>query len=182
MQTREVVLLVNDIPDHAVTYGRALSQNGYHVHLARTGKDALDLIRHTTPECAVIDLRLPDMSGWDLCRELKKRESGRGLPIVVLTPDLSKMCATDSARVGCDAWLAHPTVAQDLVQTVKRVLDLETASPSSPEDALLHVIECGACASDHVRPTLRVGDVQYYCCKSCGFCWRAERLRAKPMH
>jgi hypothetical protein len=97
---------------------------------------------------------------------------------VVLTPDVSKICAADSARAGSDAWLAHPTLAEDLVRTISRVLELETASPPSLDAALLDVIECAACGSDKVRPTLRMGGIQYYCCRGCGFCWRAETLRA----
>ena len=41
---------------------------------------------------------------------------------------------------------------------------------------------CAACGSDKVRPTLRMGNIQYYCCKGCGFCWRAETFRPSSMH
>ena len=176
MATEEIILLVNDIPDHAVTYGRALASHGFRVQLARSGTDALQLVRHTKPDCAVIDLRLPDMSGWELCSRLKRRAAEGNIRIVVLTPDLSKVCARNSAANGCDAWLAHPTAAEDLVRTVKRVLHLETAAPTSPDDALLDLKICGACGSDRVRPTLRMAMIQYYCCQACAFCWRAELL------
>ena len=176
MPTQEVILLVNDIPDHAITYGRALASHGFRVQLARSGVDALQLARLTKPDCAVIDLRLPDMSGWELCSKLKERTGGQDMRIVVLTPDLSKMCATNSAAHGCDAWLAHPTGAEDLVRTVKRVLNLATTSPESPDHALLDLKMCGACGSERVRPTLRLGMIQYYCCQACAFCWRAETL------
>ena len=178
MPAGELVLLVNDIPDHVASYHRALTNNGFRVRLARTGKDALDIVKEKIPECAVIDLRLPDMSGWDLCREMKEQHTpAKEMPIVVLTPDVSKMCAADSAKAGCDAWLAHPTVAEDLVNTIRRVLELESASPGTPDEALLNLMHCTACGSDQVRPTLRMGGIQYYCCKGCGFCWRAETLQ-----
>jgi CheY-like chemotaxis protein len=177
MPAGDVVLLVNDIPDHAVTYGRTLAQHGFAVHLVRSGKEALDLMQHTQPHCVVIDLRLPDMSGWDLCRQIKSRRGAQDTPIVVLTPDLSKVCAENSAKVGCDAWLAHPTIAEDLVRTVKHVLDLESVSPESIEEAVLGLVECPACGSDAVRPTLRISPIQYYCCRKCGFCWRLEMLQ-----
>ena len=178
MAAGELVLLVNDIPDHVASYQRALTNNGFRVRLARTGKDALDIVKENIPECAVIDLRLPDMSGWDLCREMKEQHiPAKEMPIVVLTPDVSKMCAADSAKAGCDAWLAHPTIAEDLVRTIQRVLELEAASPETPDEALLHLMHCAACGSDQVRPTLRMGAIQYYCCKGCGFCWRAEMLQ-----
>ena len=179
MATEDMVLLVNDIPDHVAAYQRALTSDGFKVRLARTGKDALDFVKDKIPECAVIDLRLPDMSGWDLCRQMKvQHKPAKEMPIVVLTPDVSKTCAADSAKAGCDAWLAHPAIAEDLVRAIRRVLELESAAPETPEAALLDLVNCMACGSDKVRPTLRMGGIQYYCCKGCGFCWRAETLRA----
>jgi CheY-like chemotaxis protein len=175
MTTPTLILLVNDIPDHIRGYEAILSQEGFEVQLARSGEEALRIARASLPECVVIDLRLPDMSAWELCREL--RESRQHRPrVIVLTPEVSKMCAAESARVGCEAWLAHPTVAQDLARTVRQVLNLTTDAPPSTDDALVGLTECPVCDSEQTRPTLRVGQVQYYCCKACGFCWRVERL------
>ena len=177
--TPEVILLVDDIRDHAVNYEAVLTRHGFKVHVATTGEEALRVARETLPDCAVIDLRLPDMSGWDLCREIRKPQGGEALSIIVLTPEVSKMCAEDSAKAGCNAWLAHPTVAGDLARTVRQVLDAETDAPGSLDEALVGLKNCPGCESDTVRATLRVGAVQYYCCKSCGFCWRAEVIAEK---
>lgn len=179
MTAEHVILLVNNIPDHAATYGRALAEHGCKVHLVRSGRDALRFVRHTRPSAVVIDLRLPDMSGWTLCRQLRTTDQGKALRIVVLTPELSRTCAADSARAGCDAWLAHPALAEDLVRTVKRVLESEAAAPESPDQALLGSMTCAACASDEVRPTLRMSSIQYYSCRRCGFCWRVELAAAR---
>jgi len=177
--TPEVILLVDDIRDHAVNYEAALTRHGFKVHVATTGEEALRLARETLPDCAVIDLRLPDMSGWDLCREIRQPHTNEAPPIIMLTPEVSKMCAEDSAKAGCNAWLAHPTVADDLARTVRQVLDAETDAPSSADEALLGLKHCPACESHTVRATLRVGAIQYYCCKGCGFCWRAEVIAEK---
>jgi len=176
----EVVLLVDDIRDHAVNYEAALTKHGFNVRVATTGEEALRVAREALPDCAVIDLRLPDMSGWDLCREIKKPQAangGGGPPIIVLTPEVSRMCAEDSTKAGCSAWLAHPTIADDLARTVRQVLDYETDRPSSVDEALLGFKRCPVCESDMVRATLRVGAIQYYCCKACSFCWRAETMK-----
>mgnify|MGYP001792064970 CR=1 FL=1 len=168
-----LILPVNDIPDHHSPDGAALERHGCSVQVARTGEEAREAARAFLPHCAVIDWRLPDMSGWELCRDIKG--AGRpGIRVIMLTPDVSKMCAADSAKVGCHAWLAHPTVAEDLVRTVKQVLNLEVDSPTSFEEALMGMTACPGCESDQVRSQLRVGGVQYYCCKACGFCWRME--------
>lgn len=176
MSSGELILLVNDIPDHVASYQRVLTRQGYRVHVARSGSQALGMVRDTLPACAVIDLRLPDMDGWELCREIKT-EGREEMPIVVLTPDVSEMCAADSAKAGCNAWLTYPTVAEDLARTVRQVLDLQTAEPDSPDEALVGMKECPACGSSQVRATVRVSPIQYYCCRGCRFCWRVEVLQ-----
>ena len=179
MPATKLILLVNDIPDHVTKYEDALARHGFRVHVARSGEQALGLARAAMPHCAVIDLRLPDMSGWDLCRDIKS-VSGQDTRIIVLTPDVSKMCAADSTKAGCHAWLVHPTIPDDLAQTVRRVLELDVDAPPTFEEALLGMTACPGCESDKVRAQLRVGPVQYYCCKACGFCWRLEALVAQP--
>ena len=173
----EVILLVDDIRDHAVNYEAALTRHGFNVRVATTGEEALRIARETLPDCAVIDLRLPDMTGWDLCREIRKPQAGDPPPIIVLTPEVSKLCAEDSAKSGCSAWLAHPTAGDELARTVRQVLDYETDAPASPDEALVGFKKCPVCESDTVRATLRVGAIQYYCCKTCNFCWRAEAMK-----
>lgn len=178
MTSQKLILLVDDIPDHVRTYEATLAEHGFRVIKAQTGKDALRLAHENLPECVVIDLRLPDMSGWDLCRRLKKKPQVQPR-IIVLTPDVSQMCAADSAKAGCHAWLAHPAAAEDLARIVRQVLNLESDGPLSEAEALIGLTQCPACASDQVRATLRVDVVQYYCCKACGFCWRVETLTKK---
>jgi CheY-like chemotaxis protein len=168
-----LILLVNDIPDHATVYENALSANGYRVALALTGASALELAGGETPDCAVIDVRLPDMRGWDLCRDLKKRVDG-GIPIVLLAPEVSKGSAADSASVGCNAWLAYPTIADDLVRVVRQVLATGESAPASPEEAVLLARVCPACDGERLKATLRMRLIQYFCCLDCGFCWRVD--------
>jgi CheY-like chemotaxis protein len=168
-----LILLVNDIPDHASSYEDALVANGFQVAFAATGAAALALAATETPDCAVIDVRLPDMRGWDLCRDLKTRVAG-DLPVVLLAPDVSKGTAADSASVGCNAWLAYPTIADDLVRAVRQVLATGEAEPASPDDAVLLARVCPACDGARLKPTLRMRLIQYFCCRDCGFCWRID--------
>ena len=173
----EVVLLVDDIRDHAVHYEAALTRHGFLVRVATTGEDALRLAREALPDCAVIDVRLPDMSGWDLCREIRKPQPGEPPAIIVLTSEVSKVCAENSFKVGCNAWLAHPMHADDLARTVRQVLNAETDAPASLDEALLGSKTCPGCESDSVRATLRIGAIQYYFCNACSFSWRADMIK-----
>jgi CheY-like chemotaxis protein len=170
------LLLIDAIPDHVISYSRAFSEKGYRIDVAATGSEGLAAARHQPPHCIVIDVRLPDMSGWELCRALKQDPSTRDIPVVVLTPDTSREHVVESTRSLCTAWMAQPSQADDLVRAIQHVLAQPVTAPRSPEEAILNVALCPACDSDHVRATLRVSPVQYYACHSCGHGWRVEAL------
>jgi CheY-like chemotaxis protein len=170
----DIILLVNDIPDHKDLYAAALRARGYPVVQAHTGDAALGLAAQNTPRCMIIDLRLPDMTGWELCRRAKADRVLRAVPIVVLARDVSRQNARASRQVGCSAWLARPTVADDLVRAVEHVLALGLSKPANQDEAVLGVRECPACSSEEIRAGVRVGPVQYYGCVSCGGRWRVD--------
>jgi two-component system, cell cycle response regulator DivK len=169
-----LVVIGTDIADHATAYANALLRARFGVQLARSGDEVLAVARRVRPACAVLDLRLPDMSAWEVCKRLKQQPENAALRIIVLTPDLSAEAATGSVTVGCHAWLMQPTVAGDLVEAVRDVIESDRVSPASPAEALLGVVTCPACTSHNVRAAVRVASVQYYCCQACRLCWRVE--------
>jgi CheY-like chemotaxis protein len=169
------ILLATAIRDHADAYEKALERHGVHVHVARTGGDALLAAFGHPPDCIVIDLRLPDMSGWELCAQLKRLPALRATPVIVLTPDITAAHCEEGDRAGCHAWLARPTVAEDLVVAIGEVIDQAQAQPHSRDAALLGAHHaCPACTSTRLRATVRISPVQYYRCLECGFYWRVE--------
>jgi two-component system cell cycle response regulator DivK len=173
-----VVLVVTCIDDHARCYSSALSRHEFAVQLAQTGHEALTVAERVRPDCVVVDDRVPDMEAWEVCRRLKEQPQNKKVRIIVLTQQLTAEAATGSVKVGCNAWLMQPTIADDLVEAVRDVLESDTAAPASPADALLGRVACPACAADDVRAGVRLGAVQYYCCQSCRLCWRVETASA----
>lgn len=174
MPVADSVLLVDDIPDHVTAYRRALGEAGFAVVVATTAAEAVACVERAKPTCALIDVRLPDVSGWDLCSRLKARDDTGDLRIIILTSEVTKDAASDSRRAGCHAWIAHPSAPDALVRAVRHVLAHSDDVPSSPEEAMLTLLSCRACSADRVRATLRMGLIQYYSCQQCGFCWRVD--------
>ena len=170
------LLLVDAIPDHVISYSRAFLDEGYLIDVATTAGEGLATARRGPPDCIVIDVRLPDMSGWELCRHLKQDSSTCDIPVVVLTPDTTRDHVRDNARVLCTAWMTQPSQAEDLLRAVQHVLAQPVSAPQSADDAVLGVATCPACESDRVRATLRVSPVQYYACHACGHGWRVQAL------
>jgi CheY-like chemotaxis protein len=169
-----LILLVDDIPDHARLYEAALRQNGYKVQLVHSGAAALAAAREQVPACTVIDVRLPDLPGWDVCRSMKADPALEHVPVIILTDEVTADSAGDSARSGCSAWLTHPTVAQDVARAVAHVLAQGRPAPSSDDEALVGISACRACGSGRIRATLRLGAIQYYACRACNLSWRVE--------
>ena len=174
MMSTPHIVLVTDIPDHARNYERALLAGRYEVTVASTAADARIIARARVPDCLVIDERLPDGNGWDLCRELKAEKTCRAVPVVVLSADISSEQAAHSVRVGCDAWIARPAVAEEVVRTIRHVLEAQRSSPPSIEAARLWTLTCPSCSSQEIRAALRISPTQYYKCTKCGFYWRVE--------
>jgi CheY-like chemotaxis protein len=174
VETSALVLLVDDIPDHMHLYDATLRARGYRVHLEATGAAALAFAARVRPDCIVIDVRIPDMTGWELCKRLKSDARLKDVPVVVLAPDLSKASAAASRGVGCAAWLMRPAVADDVAWAVTHVLAAGTSEPAGPADARLATNDCPACTSEQVFAGVRVGPVQYFACRSCGVRWRLD--------
>jgi DNA-binding response OmpR family regulator len=178
MASTELILLVTDIPDHRKLYESTLKACGYRVTLTDTGAQAIVYARSAPPHCAVIDERLPDMSGWELCQSIKDDSVLKCVPIVMLTQEISKESAASGARARCNSWLARPTAAEDLARAVQYVLDQGTGEPATPNEAIIGINVCPACNSDNIRAGVRVASVQYYCCKECALCWRFDVSQA----
>ena len=168
------VLLVDDIADHVVRYAAALRARGFVVSLAEGGGDAIDAAFQSRPDCVVIDERLSDMRGWELCREFKQNAQLAAIPIIILAQELTIAAAERGQQAGCDAWLARPALPDDLVRAIEDVLATEQPAPATRSEALVGFATCAACDSPRIRGGVRVGPVQYHMCTECGFRWRTD--------
>jgi DNA-binding response OmpR family regulator len=116
----ERILIVED--DRAVARGLeyGLADEGFEVLWAETGQQALDLARERDPHLILLDIRLPDISGFDVCRQL--RSEGKRQPILVLTAldeDLDKVLGLE---LGADDYVVKPYSLRVLVSRIRALL------------------------------------------------------------
>jgi CheY-like chemotaxis protein len=116
------ILLVDDQPDQVEMYQFALEHAGFTVHEAANGTDAIARARQFLPDLIVLDLRLPDMSGWDVCTALKSDPSTERIPIVILTAAASATLGELAEQHGCAAHLVKPCFPEDLTKAVRQIL------------------------------------------------------------
>ena len=117
-----LILLVDDDPDTLVVLALLLAREGYRTATAATGHAALALARDAPPALVLLDVRLPDLSGPEVCRRLGAEPVTRHVPVVFLSG--SPQDLTPARLDGCTpaAVLVKPAGVEDLVDTVRRLL------------------------------------------------------------
>ncbi len=124
---QETILVVDDeanIRDLARLY---LEKDGYKVLTAVAGKSALDLIQQTPPTLIVLDLMLPGIDGWEVCRRVRALSSN--LPILMLTARNDDIDKIVGLEMGADDYLTKPFNPREMVARVRAIL--RRASPAS---------------------------------------------------
>jgi two-component system cell cycle sensor histidine kinase/response regulator CckA len=118
-ETKGVVLIVDDELDNLRLLSQLLSGRGYSVRAAKTGIEALSSIQSAPPDLVLLDIRLPDISGYEVCAQLKSSEATRDLPVLFL----SALKETDEIlrgfAVGAVDYIAKPFQAEEVLARVK---------------------------------------------------------------
>jgi CheY-like chemotaxis protein len=117
-----LVLLIDDEQDQVEMYQLGLEGNGFQVVAAYTGGDGVTLARTRQPDVIVLDLRLPDITGWEVCGLLKNDPRTERIPIVILTAAASPTLADDATHAGCAAHLLKPCFPDELIKALRALL------------------------------------------------------------
>src|SRR5215471_18344192 len=112
------VLVVDDDRDIADIIGYSLRKDGHLAMLAHTGQEALDMAERTPPDLIVLDVMLPDLSGFDVCRRL--RQSSR-VPVIVLTARGEEGDRVWGLDLGADDYVTKPFSHRELLARIRAV-------------------------------------------------------------
>ncbi len=128
---RPTLLLADDEPSFAQALAHSLDQHGFEVQIAYDGEEALKAIDRQVPDYAVIDLRLPDMSGLKLVERLRARDAHAN--VVVLTGYGSIATAIHAVKLGATYYLTKPVKAGQIVAAFElREGSTEVGLPTKP--------------------------------------------------
>ncbi|TLF76887.1 response regulator transcription factor [Nocardia cyriacigeorgica] len=125
------VLVVEDDPHVRSTLDQLLRFEGYRVHLAADGRQALELLERSRPDLAVVDVVMPELDGLSLCRMLRRR--GDRLPILVLTARHQVGDRVAGLDAGADDYLAKPFAIDELLARLRALLRRSTFDEETTE-------------------------------------------------
>lgn len=116
------ILLVEDDPDirHLVSY--KLSRGGFHVTEVNDGLNALQEARRDPPDLVILDVRMPRMSGLEVCRELRAAPGTAGVPIIMLTARARPQDLEQAYAAGATDYVVKPFSPRALLERVENTL------------------------------------------------------------
>lgn len=124
MDRKARLLVVDDTPENAQLLEAMLSPHGYSVTLAFSGAEGLEKVRTGEPDVVLLDILMPDISGYEVCRRIRANPSTRLLPVVMLTSsrDQDKV---ESIEAGADDFIARPFDPRELLSRVRSLLRIK---------------------------------------------------------
>ncbi len=133
------ILIVDDEPNILRLIGYSLEVAGYEIVTAKTGVEALKVVELEQPELIVLDVMLPDMSGLDICQQLRKKPQTTDLPIIMLSARAQVADKVEGLKAGADEYVTKPVDAEEMTARVAALLErrehlVQTLAPSQVPD------------------------------------------------
>lgn len=117
----KTILVADDAPNIRKVVKLGFEALGYRVLTAANGREALELIRKESPDLAILDVMMPEMSGYDLCALIKRDPELWGMAVVMLTAKNLEEDKYWGRELGADAYITKPYDPEELEQVVERI-------------------------------------------------------------
>ena len=134
---KRTILLVEDEESITTPLAEALEREGFATEIARTAADALELGKRVRPDLVLLDLMLPDGSGFDVCRELR---AASPVPIIILSARGEEADRVVGLELGADDYVVKPFSAREVIARIRAVLR-RTNAPAAPPAGPIEVGE-----------------------------------------
>jgi twitching motility two-component system response regulator PilG len=128
LQTGFRALVVDDSLPVRVQMKTALKPLAKHVDFAETGEEALELLKHHNYDIVFLDVILPGIDGYDICRVIKRDPSKQHTPVIMLTGNSSPADRVKGTLAGCDTYLIKPVRQAVFEEVVKEFIKTPTAA------------------------------------------------------
>jgi len=126
------VLIAEDDANTAALVATYLQREGFATLIARDGREALELARRKAPGFVILDVMLPQLDGWEICRRLRQESN---VPILMLTAREEEIDRVLGLSLGADDYVVKPFSPRELVERVKAIL--RRVRPAAPPPATL---------------------------------------------
>lgn len=123
------ILIVDDEPSIVISLEYLMRREGYEVAVAADGEAALAAVAARPPDLVVLDVMMPKVDGFEVCRRLRAEPAWRGVRVLMLTAKGREAELQKGLSLGADAYVTKPFSTRDLVAEVRRLLAAGEARP-----------------------------------------------------
>ena len=118
---RKKILIVDDEPAILIVSRRRLEANGYEVVTAASGKEGIEKAETCEPDLILLDIIMPGLDGYEVCRRLKSSEKTRKIPVIIFTASSPQDDSGEKAiEFGAVGYLTKPFESDDLLSIIER--------------------------------------------------------------
>ncbi len=150
------ILVVDNEEDIVEMLKYNLEKEGYTVFTALNGKRAIEQAHENKPNLILLDIMMPEMDGWEVCKQLMKDEKTSTIPVIFLTAKGSEVDEVVGLELGADDYIVKPISIRKLIARIKTALrrkeKLETPGETIPE-----VLKIGALEINIPNYTVKIG-------------------------
>ena len=126
------ILVVEDEKPISTLIQYNLEKEGFKVHTFETGEEGFDQIKKSLPDLVLLDWMLPDLSGIDICKQIKKDAKLKSIPIIMLTAKSEEADKIRGFEIGADDYVTKPFSTKELILRIQALL--KRVKPSLTED------------------------------------------------
>ena len=121
--TQKKILVIDDEPDIVKVIADRLELHGYEVIGAYNGSEGLKKAQDEGPDVILLDIILPEMHGFEVCKKLKENPKTSKIPVILITGAGLEDVAKDESEVQAEAYIAKPFESKKLVNTIGTVIE-----------------------------------------------------------
>lgn len=115
------VLVVDDEPNIVISLEFLLAQNGFSPYVARSGEQALDVMEELVPDVILLDVMLPNRSGFDILRHIRATPRLKDIKVIMLTARGREQDVSKGLDLGADAYMPKPFSTRELIQKIREL-------------------------------------------------------------
>ncbi|CAG0992033.1 response regulator transcription factor [Geobacter sp.] len=120
---KKKILAVDDEPNILMSIEFILEMEGFEVHIARDGEEALEVAERVRPDLILLDVNMPRKDGYEVCRILREREDTSGTKVIMLTAKGQTLEKKKGLEVGADEYVTKPFSAEDLLVKIRAMIE-----------------------------------------------------------
>lgn len=122
MTQNRSILIVDDDDDGRALVATVLQSQGFEVQESSRGKDALEKLKHYTPALVLLDIMMPEMSGYDVLVHMKQRPETQNIPVIMLTAKGEGEDIITGYQYGADYYIPKPFTTKQLLYGISMFL------------------------------------------------------------